>query len=134
MHVGNERDMDEGKVFVSNPELELPHGFDERRRLDVADGTAELFIGENEIYRYVHHCSGRTSTMQTSGSSFESSTGILDTRSIQSWMAFVTWGTIFGGRTDLEFWHMTRHACDLPGPSFPNSLRGAINTLLSCWM
>lgn len=31
--------------------------------------------------------------MQTSGSSPESSTGILATRSIQSWMASVMWGT-----------------------------------------
>ena len=124
--------MNEGKVFVSDPELELPHGFDEWRRLNVANGTTELSIGENEIHQRTRHRSGRTSTMQTSGSSFESSTGILETRSIQSWMAFVTWGTIFGGRTDLEFWHMTQHACDSLGPSFPNNLRGAINTPLSC--
>lgn len=32
--------------------------------------------------------------MQTSGSSPDSSTGILATRSIQSWMALVMWGTL----------------------------------------
>lgn len=36
-----------------------------------------------------------TSTMHTSGCSPVSSTGILETRSIQSWIAFVTWGTIY---------------------------------------
>jgi len=37
---------------------------------------------------------GPTSMIQTSGSSPDSSTGILETRSIQSWIALVTCGTI----------------------------------------
>lgn len=35
--------MDERKVVVPDSELELPHGFDKRRALDVADGASELF-------------------------------------------------------------------------------------------
>ena len=45
----------------------------------------------------------RTSTMQTSGSSPVSSTGIFDTRSIQSWIALVMWGTIFT-RIQAFYW------------------------------
>jgi hypothetical protein len=39
--------------------------------------------------------------MQTSGSSVVLSTGIFDTRSIQSWIALVTCGTIYGLFTNL---------------------------------
>ena len=42
-----------------------------------------------------------TSMIQTSGSSLESSTGILDTRSIQSWIALVTCGTIYDTGVNL---------------------------------
>ena len=47
--------------------------------------------------RYFHSrkAIARTSTIQRSGSSPELSTGIFETRSIQSWIAFVTWGTIY---------------------------------------
>jgi len=34
--------MDQGKVFVTNSELELPHGLDEGRRFDIADGSTKL--------------------------------------------------------------------------------------------
>lgn len=44
VHVGDERHVDEREVFVSDTELELAHSFDERRRLDVSNGTSELFI------------------------------------------------------------------------------------------
>lgn len=42
VHVGYERDMDEREVFVPDSKLELTHGFDERSRFDVTDGTTEL--------------------------------------------------------------------------------------------
>lgn len=54
-------------------------------------GLIKNFLGVDE----------HTSTMQTSGSSPDSSTGTLETRSIQSCISFVTWGTIYAGREDL---------------------------------
>ena len=44
VHVGDEGDMDERKVFVANAELELAHGFYERRGLDVPDRPSELDV------------------------------------------------------------------------------------------
>lgn len=42
MHVNNQGDMNKSKIFGSNTELELAHGFDERRRFDVADRPSKL--------------------------------------------------------------------------------------------
>lgn len=42
VHIGDKRYVDEGEVLVSDAELELPHGFDEWRRLDITDSTAQL--------------------------------------------------------------------------------------------
>lgn len=102
VHVGDERDMNECEVFVADSELELTHGFDEWGGFNVTDSTPKLkkqwatfhppivirMLSRNK--RQEEH----TSTMQTSGSSPVSSTGTLETRSIQSWIAFVTCGTI----------------------------------------
>jgi hypothetical protein len=93
VEVGNQRNVDEGKVIVSNAELELTHGFDERSGFDVSDCTAELWDTFNDCRDYTR-TETRTSTIQTSGCSPVSSTGIFATRSIQSWISFVTWGTI----------------------------------------
>lgn len=38
----NQGDVEKSKVVLAHTELELPHGFDERRRLNVSNGTAEL--------------------------------------------------------------------------------------------
>ncbi len=38
----DQTDVNESEVLMSNSELKLPHRFDERCRLDVADGTPEL--------------------------------------------------------------------------------------------
>lgn len=43
----HERDVEERKVVLADAELELAHGLDERRRLDVADGAAKLQEGED---------------------------------------------------------------------------------------
>jgi len=100
MHIGNERDMNKCKVIMSDSKLELAHGFDERRGLDVTYGASELQCakrgGQHEGRSGVSHLDIYTSTMHTSGCSPVSSTGTLETRSIQSWIAFVTWGTIYG--------------------------------------
>jgi hypothetical protein len=41
-HDGHERDVDEGKVLLSDAELKLAHGLDEGRALNVAHRAAEL--------------------------------------------------------------------------------------------
>ena len=41
---GDERDVDESKVFVADSELELTESFDKGCRLDVADGASELCL------------------------------------------------------------------------------------------
>jgi len=58
-----------------------------------------------------------TSMIQTSGSSPESSTGILDTRSIQSWIALVTCGTIYS--TGINLVVITCARLDLACTVFP---------------
>ena len=93
MHIGNKGYMDEGEVLVPDAELELSHRFDERRGLNVTDSPTELSSQDKWVY-YDRNVDIRTSTMQTSGSSPVLSTGILETRSIQSCIAFVTCGTI----------------------------------------
>lgn len=45
----HERDVNQEKVVVSDAELELAHGLDERSRLDVADGAAELFHEKDQV-------------------------------------------------------------------------------------
>lgn len=95
---GDERDVEEGKVVLADAELELPHRFDEGRRLDVANSAAELQREETSAASARRmrqlQCSVkvRTSMMQTSGSWSDSSTGMRATRSTQSWMASVTCG------------------------------------------
>ena len=87
VHIGDQRYMNHGKILQADAKLELAHSFNKGCRLNVTHCASQLkgrqgvFWGE-EMWQ--------TSTMQTSGSSRESSTGILDTRSIQSWMPFVT--------------------------------------------
>ena len=98
MQIRHERDMDEGKVVVSDAELELTHGFDKGGGFNVAYCSSKLRGYKMEKLE-CDDCRDRdvrrlTSTIQTSGSSPDSSTGILETRSIQSWIAFVTCGTI----------------------------------------
>jgi hypothetical protein len=44
VHVRDERDVDERKVLVADAELELSHRLYERRGLDIADRSAELFF------------------------------------------------------------------------------------------
>ena len=39
---GNERDVDQSKVFVADSELELTHGFNKRCGFNVSDGAAEF--------------------------------------------------------------------------------------------
>lgn len=43
MHIGDKRHVDKSEVLVSDAELELSHGFDEGCRLDITDGTAQLY-------------------------------------------------------------------------------------------
>lgn len=86
MHIGDERDMNKCKVIISNSKLELAHGLDERRGLDVTYGASELECAKKggsmkSVRMYLDIC---TSTMHTSGRSPVSSTGTLETRSIQS--------------------------------------------------
>lgn len=38
----DEGDVEDGEIFVSDSELELSHGLDERSRLDISDGSTEL--------------------------------------------------------------------------------------------
>ena len=84
VHIRHERDVYERKVLVTNAELELPHCLYKGRGLDIANRSAELtmyvFEWAKDDCEYAKH----TSTMQRSGSSPVSSTGILDTLSIQS--------------------------------------------------
>jgi hypothetical protein len=94
MQVRDERNVDARKVGVADAELKLPHRLDERRGLNVADGPAELAQPVSETEPKVTSTMF-TSMMQMSGSSAVSSTGILATRSTQSWMALVKWGTIY---------------------------------------
>ena len=84
VHVRDERNVNQREVFVANPELELPHGFYEWRRLNVSDRPPELNVTKTFSYNTVAQAIARTSTMHTSGSSPVSSTGIFETRSIQS--------------------------------------------------
>ncbi len=83
MHIRHERHVYKSEVFMTNAELKLPHCLYKRGRLDIADGTAELPI---KVSRVAREWTGlkHTSTIQRSGSSPVSSTGILDTLSIQS--------------------------------------------------
>ena len=52
VHVGNQGDMNKCEVLIANTELELPHGFDEWCRLDVADSTTKLVTGKAWITTY----------------------------------------------------------------------------------
>jgi len=72
----------EREILMTDAELELPHCLYERRGLDIADRSTELAIKVSKRKRV--NTQTRTSTMQRSGSSQVSSTGILDTLSIQS--------------------------------------------------
>ena len=89
MHIGNQGDVNESEVLVTDAELELSHCLDERCRLNVTDCTTQL-NRDKQAFSLDSFRRGHTSTMHTSGSSLVSSTGILDTRSIQSWIALVT--------------------------------------------
>jgi len=40
----DEGDVNQGKVLVTNSELELTHGLDEWRGFDITDSTAELYM------------------------------------------------------------------------------------------
>lgn len=42
VQIGDERNVDEGKIGGADAELELAHGFDKWRRFDVADRSSEL--------------------------------------------------------------------------------------------
>jgi hypothetical protein len=42
VHVGDQGDVDQREVLMAHAELKLPHGLDERRRLNIADGASEL--------------------------------------------------------------------------------------------
>jgi len=84
VHIRHERDVYKRKVFATDTELELPQRLYKWCRFDIANRSAELAIYVNnekarESKKVIH-----TSTMQRSGSSPVSSTGILDTLSIQS--------------------------------------------------
>jgi hypothetical protein len=86
---GDERDVQDSEVLVADSELELTHGLDERSRLDVSNGSSELQdtsfeLSEAYLKQEEESRRGRTSMMQTSGSSSVSSTGRRETRSIQS--------------------------------------------------
>lgn len=50
MHVGNEGNVDKGKVVVTNAELELTHSFDEGSGFDIANGSTEL---QRNVTRFV---------------------------------------------------------------------------------
>ena len=52
VHIGNQRDVNQGKVLVTYAELKLPHGLDERRRLDVTHGTTELVTDKSSLEAY----------------------------------------------------------------------------------
>jgi hypothetical protein len=41
---GDKGNVDESKVVVTDPKLELTHGLNERRRLDITDGTTQLSV------------------------------------------------------------------------------------------
>jgi hypothetical protein len=84
MHIRYERDMDERKVLVANAELELPHRLYKGRGFDITNRSAQLSMTLSEKSTRLNKREGHTSTMQRSGSSPVSSTGILDTLSIQS--------------------------------------------------
>jgi len=84
MHIRYKRDMDERKVLVANAELELPHRLYEGRGFDITNRSAQLSMRLSEQGTRLNKREGHTSTMQRSGSSPVSSTGILDTLSIQS--------------------------------------------------
>lgn len=47
VHIGNQGDMDESEVLVSDAELELSHCLDKRRGFDVTDRTTQLNRGKN---------------------------------------------------------------------------------------
>ena len=91
---GDERDMDEGEVVMSDAELELAHRLNERGRLDVSDRSTKLRTRvrcqPSRHSESVDDCSVLTSMMHTSGDFADSSTGIWATRSTQSWIASVT--------------------------------------------
>jgi len=47
---GDEGDVEDGEVLVSDSELELSHGLDERSRLDISNGSTELHERTGRIY------------------------------------------------------------------------------------
>jgi len=84
VHIRHERDVYKRKVLATDTELELSQRLYKWCGFDIANRSAELTIYVNkgkarEDIEVIH-----TSTMQRSGSSPVSSTGILDTLSIQS--------------------------------------------------
>jgi hypothetical protein len=83
MHIRYERHVYESEIFMTDAELELSHCLYKGRGLDIADRSAELTTQLSRTARE-QTGAGHTSTMQRSGSSPVSSTGILDTLSIQS--------------------------------------------------
>jgi hypothetical protein len=90
VHVWDKRHVNQSKIFVADAELKLAHCFDERGRFDVTYGASQLkdIISYSITARKPLQRGELASTMHTSGSSPVSSTGILETRSIQSWIAF----------------------------------------------
>jgi hypothetical protein len=76
--------MNKRKVVMTDSELKLSHGFYERSRLDITNSTSELRGIVNQGTIIVRRERSDTSMIQTSGISPDSSTGILETRSIQS--------------------------------------------------
>ena len=69
--------------------------------------------------------------MQTSGSSPDSSTGIFEMRSIQSWISFVTWGTIYSRHWSVQNlvfeWALLVRFCRDIRPSSVRTINLSIN-------
>ena len=89
MHIRHKGNVDECEILRSNAELELPHCLNERCRFDVTNSSSELEKNAEQQGKDTARMGG-TSMMHKSGSSSVSSTGIFETRSIQSWIALVT--------------------------------------------
>ena len=46
VHIGHKGDVNERKVFMSNAELELAHGFHKRSRFNIANRATKLYDTE----------------------------------------------------------------------------------------
>jgi hypothetical protein len=134
VHIRHERDVYKRKVFATDTELELSQRLYKWCRFDIADRSAELaiYVNKEEAREYIK--STLTSTMQRSGSSPVSSTGILDTLSIQSWMASVTWGTILQRTVyHLYFGWINPGQANSPAPSAQDNLRVAVRRFVKSY-